>query len=274
MDHGFIDWDDAFDNSGYVPGADGLLDLWSKRAADFRTDTPCTLDLAYGPQDRSRLDLFVPDAPHDPHDPRGLVMFVHGGYWQMLDKSYWSHLAAGPLQQGYAVAIPSYTLAPEARIAEITHQIAQALAVVAERVSGPIHLAGHSAGGHLVSRLSCAGVLAGPLAKRLARVVSISGVHDLRPLLATQMNTVLRLDAQEAQAESPALQTPLPHITFTAWVGASERPEFLRQTRLITEAWSRKGARAHDVYDPGHHHFSVIDALTDPGSALTQAVLG
>lgn len=271
MDHGFIDWDDAFDNSGYVAGADGLLDLWSKRAADFRATTPGTLDLAYGPQDRSRLDLFVPDALHD---QRGLVMFVHGGYWQMLDKSYWSHLAAGALAQGYAVAIPSYTLAPEARIAEITRQIALAVAFVADRIPGPIHLAGHSAGGHLVSRLACAGVLADPLAQRLARVVSISGVHDLRPLLATQMNSILRLDTQEAQIESPALQTPLPNVAYTAWVGAAERPEFLRQTRLIVESWSHKGGQARDVYDPGHHHFSVIDALADPGGALTQALLG
>jgi arylformamidase len=69
--------------------------------------------LSYGPGDRHAMDLFLPEGA-----PKGLVVFVHGGYWKAFDKSVWSHLAAGPLAHGFAVAMPSYTLCPDIRIYE------------------------------------------------------------------------------------------------------------------------------------------------------------
>lgn len=254
-----IDWDDAFDNSGYVPGAGAMLERCRTRAAAYAAKQGA-LDVVYGPGPRNRLDLFVPDAP-----PLGLVVFVHGGYWHLLDKSLWSHFARGPLSRGWAVAIPSYTLAPQARIAQIVRDVAAAVSMAAQRVPGPVRLVGHSAGGHLVSRLAC---LEFEAAARVEKVVSVSGVHDLRPLLNTRLNDTLRLDATEAEAESPALLMPRSGISCLFWVGANERPELVRQTRLIAEAWD-----ASNVYEPGHDHFSVIEALEDPDSPLVTALL-
>ena len=118
--------------------------------------------------------------------PRGLVVFVHGGYWMALDKSFWSHLAAGSVANGYAVAMPSYTLCPEVRIADIVKEIGAAIGAAAAMVEGPDHADGHSAGGHLVSRMIAeASPLAPELLDRIRNVVSISGVHDLRPLMRT-----------------------------------------------------------------------------------------
>lgn len=265
QDRAGIDWNEAFDNSGHVPGAAALPAQWAAAAAGFRAALGgrAETDLAYGPAPRNRLDLFHPEGR-----PRGLVVFVHGGYWHKFDKSFWSHLAAGPLAHGWAVAIPSYTLAPEARIAGITTEIAAAIGTASGRIAGPLRLAGHSAGGHLVARMACAGgPLADAAAARLARVVSISGVHDLRPLLLTGMNATLGLDPAEARAESPALQRPGP-APATFWVGAAERPEFLRQTRLIAESW---GAR--DIYEAGRNHFTVVEGLADPGSPLVAELL-
>src|SRR5262245_20780462 len=109
-----------------------------------------------------------------------------------FDKSSWSHLAAGALQRGWAVCLPSYTLAPAARIADIARQVAAAIRFAADRVEGPLRLAGHSAGGHLVTRMVCAeSPLPDEFRSRIGHVVSISGVHDLRPLLRTKMNATL-----------------------------------------------------------------------------------
>lgn len=269
QDSSGIDWDDAFDNSGYVPESGALADRWAGQAGVFRAQADCDLDVAYGPGARNRLDLFRPEGT-----AKGLVVFVHGGYWHKFDKSYWSHLAAGPQAAGWAVAVPSYTLAPEARIAQIVTEVAMAITHAAGAIDGPIRLIGHSAGGHLVSRMICAdGPLPDHIAGRLAQVVSVSGVHDLRPLLATRMNDTLRLDPAEAEAQSPALLPPL-QVPVCFWTGASERPEFLRQGRLITEAWQRSGAPARDVYQPGMNHFTVIEPLGVPGSPLVAALLG
>lgn len=264
-----IDWNDAFDNSGYVPGADTLGARWAAQAAAFRATLGgrAEVDLTYGPGPRNRMDVFRPEA-----EAVGLVVFVHGGYWHTLDKSFWSHLAAGPLAAGWAVAVPGYTLAPEARIASITREIGQAVGFAANRVAGPVRLIGHSAGGHLVSRMICDdSPVPEAVAGRLAKVVSLSGVHDLRPLLATRMNDVLRLDADEAAAESPVLRARRGDVPVTFWVGAGERPEFLRQTRAIAEKW--QGAGVRDVYEPGMNHFSVVEGLARPDGALVRELL-
>lgn len=261
-----IDWDAAFANMAHIPDTPQIVAAWSARSETFRAAAP-PREVAYGTSARQRLDLFTP--PQDA--PKGLFMFVHGGYWQKFDKSCWSYLAAGALARGYAVAIPSYTLAPEARISEMTREITAALDCAAALVPGPVVIAGHSAGGHLVARQGCAGgdVLAG----RLRRIMSISGLHDLRPLVETGMNDTLRLDADEAQAESIITHAPRLDVALHFWVGAGERPEFLRQNRLAGEIWGQKGADLRETYDPGHHHFSVIDGLAEPDSPITAALL-
>lgn len=250
-----IDWDDAFDNSSYVPGSDKLAAAWGAAAAAWRDSQGGTLDIAYGVGARNRLDLFRPKGV-----AKGLVVFVHGGYWHKLDKSFWSHFAAGPLSRGWALAVPSYTLAPEARLGQMVEEVRASIEEAARHVAGPVRLAGHSAGGHLVARMACAD---GPLPDRLNRVISISGIHDLRPLLATRMNEVLHLDAVEAEAESPAVLSRRAGLSVTCWVGADERPELVRQTRLLSEAWG-----VPNVFAAGHEHFSVVEELGRPGSAL------
>jgi acetyl esterase/lipase len=192
-----------------------------------------------------------------------------------FDKSFWSHLAAGPLARGWAVAMPSYALAPEARIGTITAEIGQAIATAADLAGGPLRLIGHSAGGHLVARMASAdSPLPVQVRQRLARVVPLSGLHDLRPFLHTRMNDDLRLDEAEAIAESPALALPQAGLPVSFWVGASERPEFLRQNRLAAEAWDRAGGAVRDIYEPGRNHFSVVEGLADPASPLVAELLG
>jgi acetyl esterase/lipase len=268
--HEITDWDDAYANSDNIPGGADYPQKWVALAEKFRTGMAAAaraeLDLAYGPEERNRFDVF-----HASGIPKGLVVFVHGGYWMRFDKFYWSHLAAGPLAYGFSVAMPSYTLCPDIRIAGITQEIGQAIAKAAEIVTGPILLAGHSAGGHLVSRMVCADApLSKILRERVRHTLSISGVHDLRPLMRLSSNAVLKIDEAEARAESPALLDPVEGARITCWVGAGERSEFLRQNALLANIWKGLGALTACVEEPDRHHFNVIDGLTDPDHAMTR----
>ncbi|MCB1313291.1 MAG: alpha/beta hydrolase [Sedimentitalea sp.] len=265
-----IDWEDAFANATYIADGAGYPALWAARAARFRDGArQARIDLAYGAVPRERFDLFLPE-----NTPKGLAVFVHGGFWQAFDKSSWSHLAGGALNAGWAVALPSYTLAPEATLPEMTQQIARAVAAAADMVSGPLRLAGHSAGGHLVTRMICDDApLAPDVLERIEHVLSISGLHDLRPLRLHSMNRNLRLTEASAAAESAALHAPLGSARVTAWVGSLERPEFLRQSALLAERWRDTGARARLVVAPERHHFDVIDGLAEASSPLTRALL-
>ncbi len=266
------DWDDAYANGAHIAGAADYPPRWAREAEAFRAGLGprARLDLPYGGKARNRYDLFLPESA-----PKGLVVFVHGGYWRAFDKSTWSWLAAGPLARGWALAMPSYTLAPDARISEITQEIAAAVTAAGEEIEGPIRLTGHSAGGHLVSRMNCADApLADGTAGRIERTISISGVHDLRPLIRTEMNADLRLDAEEAAAESPALLPVREGARVICWVGAAERPEFVRQSALLANVWTGLGARMSAVETQGEHHFDVIDGLAEAHGGLCTALCG
>ena len=251
--------DDAYANAPYIAGAEHYHGRWQAEAAEMRArlGDRALLGLSYGPSERQAFDLFLPTGA-----PKGTVIFVHGGYWLKFDRSYWSHLARGPLEQGWAVAMPSYDLCPEVRIATITQQIALAVQKIAARQAGPISLTGHSAGGHLVARMCAPGMLPNQIRQRLHHVMPISGLSDLEPLLQTEMNTEFGMDLEMARAESPLLQ-PAPDLPVTLWVGGAERPSFLDQTFWLSEAWS-----CPQIVAPHKHHFDVIDALADPDSDM------
>ena len=264
------DWDDAYANGAHIEGAEQFPPRWAEAASSFRKDMSerghAELDLAYGAEERERVDIFRPTC-----DARGLFVFVHGGYWMKFDKSTWSHLAKGALERGWAVAIPSYTLSPAARVTEMTRQIGEAITFAAARVEGGLRLAGHLAGGLLVTRMVCGNSpLPIALQARLEHVVSISGLPDLRPLLATRMHQSLRLDAEEAAAESVALPWPVKGARVVCWVGSRERPEFIRQNDLLANIWAGLGGRTRAVHAVGKHHFNVIDDLADAVSELTK----
>jgi len=267
------DWDDAYANGAYIAAAEDYPARWAQAAARFRREMAerklAECDIAYGDGERQRLDLFRPQ-----DDIRGLVVFVHGGYWRAFDKSAWSHLASGPTSLGWAVVMPSYDLAPTVSIGEITRQIGNAVSRAAALVEGPIRLTGHSAGGHLVTRMMCVdSPLAADVRQRIERVVSISGLHDLRPLLKTAMNDDFRMDPIQAVAESPALNQPLENVELVCWVGADERPEFVRQSELLANIWTGFGIETSVHRAAGQHHFNVIDGLADPQSPLSHALL-
>ena len=260
------DWTAAYDNRAAVPTHEDYFYGWGRDAAAFRAaHAPETL--AYGDGARERLDLFRPEGK-----PRGLAVFVHGGWWCHFGREYFSHMAAGPLAHGWAVAVPSYDLCPQVRIATITAQVRAAVERAAQAVAdGSLALAGHSAGGHLVAMMGCAET-ALAVADRVSRIVAISALADLRPLMRVAMNETLGIDAAEARTQSPALLTPLAGPALTAWVGGAETPEFLRQNRLLAAAFG--GTMAASVHEaPGENHFDVIGPLASADSALTRAVV-
>lgn len=252
------DWDDAYTNGAYIDGADAIVAGWAERAAAMVVD-----EALLG------VDLYLPKGP-----VQGLTVIVHGGYWMAFSARDFAHLAAGARAAGQAVAMVSYTLAPEARIADITQEVARAVITAAGRIEGPIYLTGHSAGGHLVTRMVCEGVLPDAVAGRIAHVMSISGVHDLRPLLRTKMNDTLRLTLHEAEQESPALLIPRKSSRVTCLVGANERPEFRRQNALLANIWHGLGADTEAIELPDEDHFTIIAELEHRDGVLTRLLLG
>ena len=265
------DWDDAFANMAHIAGSEALPQLWSNSAAAYREGSVrIDEDIAYGDHPREGFDLVWPDGT-----PKGLVVFIHGGFWMRLDKSYWTHFAEGARANGWAVCLPSYTLAPNARVSHMTRQIASVIDAAAKLISGPIRITGHSAGGHLATRMICDDTpLPDQTLARITAVQSISGLHDLRPLMQTKMNETLLLDEEEAKLESAVLHRPALAVPYTCWVGGGERPEFIRQSKLMAEMWSGLDTPSQCVVDERHNHFTVIEGLRHSDSKIVSNLMG
>ena len=262
------DWAAAVDNRAAVPEHEEHFLNWGRRAAAFRAARPPGTR-AYGPTEREAFDLWRPEGA-----PKGLFVFLHGGWWMNFDRRYFSHLAAGPLARGWAVAIPSYTLIPQITLTNLVAQVRGAVETIAGAVPDvPLVLGGHSAGGHLAAMCGVEDALPDAVHVRLARIVSISGVHDLRPLRGIPVNETLGISEAEALTLSPALLTPCPGFDVVAWVGAAETPEFRRQTALLGVAWGGY-ANALTVESPGDDHFTVIAPLADPDGGIVRLALG
>lgn len=273
LEHRIADWNDAYANGANIAGGDRWPAAWDQPAQAFRekllAQGRARLDIAYGEAPRNRFDLFLP-----PATPKGLVVFIHGGYWMGSGRGSWSHLAGGAVGRGFAVAMPSYTLCPKIRISGIVAEASAAIERAAAIVEGPLMLTGHSAGGHLVSRMVTAtSPLSSDVARRICQVVSISGLHDLRPLMSTTLNDTLNIDEHEASTESPALLRPRQGTRITSWAGGGERSEFLRQSALLANIWTGLGAATSSVIEPDRHHFNVVDGLADPDHPLTRTLV-
>lgn len=260
---GNMELDEAYQNGAFIAGAAAYPPRWTETAAAFRERGLIEQDVPYGGGAREVYDLF-----HPARLARGLVMFVHGGYWKAFDKSSWSHLAAGAVARGWAVAMPSYPLAPDVRVSQITASVRACLVHAAARVPGPIVLVGHSAGGHLVGRMICPDQRIDGVSDRITRVMPISPVADLRPLEQTSMWAELRLDEAEAHSESLVLAQPSA-AQVRVVVGGNERPAFIEQARGLGRAWQAPVEVKLEL-----HHFDVFDGLADPDSAIMASLLG
>jgi arylformamidase len=233
-------------------------------------------EIRYGSGPKETLDLFVPDEP-----ARGTLLFIHGGYWRALDKADHSFVAPAFVAAGIAVAVINYDLCPDVTIATIVEQCCRAVAWVARE--GPQHgapppmvIAGHSAGGHLAAMMVATDWRAqGFDAAPFIACVSLSGVHDLEPLVLFAHNVDFRLDEAAARAVSPVNQMPQADVPLIIAVGERETSEFVRQSQLMWDAWPRNRRPQHGgpMTIAGHHHFSVVLEYADPDSALTRETL-
>ncbi len=269
------DFDAAYDNSAAVPGSAAIIAELPRLAAAYREAAGARgfaeFDIPYGPHERHRLDLFRPDRD----TPAGLVVYVHGGYWKALDKSVWSHLARGARDNGFAVAVPSYRLAPEARVAEIGEDVARAIVYAAGLVAGPIRLVGHSAGGHLVARqIASDSPLPAPVMSRIDLVVPISGLSDLRPIRRTRMNVSCASTSARRRRKARHCSSPSSTAGSRRVVGADELPELRRQTDALASAWAGLGARITATELPGTHHFDVVESLGQASGRLARLLTG
>lgn len=253
--------DAAYNNRAAVAAHADIVARRKEQSERVRRARPFRADLRYGEGERERLDFFPADTAHAP-----ILVFIHGGYWQTNEKEPSSFLVEGPLAHGISVALIEYTLAPQADIDGIVHEVDRAidwLILYATELGGDprkVYISGHSAGGHLTAMM-----LVKP---RLAGFLAISGLFDLEPIRLNYLNDKLRLTEASTFRNSPMLHVPARSPEVVVAVGANELPELIRQSNDYAAALKANGLPAEYLLLPGHDHFSILDELAHPEGRL------
>jgi arylformamidase len=252
---------------------------WAAESAEARAaligHTGGRLDLRYGSGPKQTLDLFPAE------NPRGALLFIHGGYWRALDKSDHSFVAPPLVAEGIGVAVINYDLCPDVGIARIVEECREAVAWLRREgtrhgvPAGRLVVSGHSAGGHLVAMLIATDWNAPAPPPTIVGGTAISGVFDLEPLVNVSFNVDLRLDVSHARALSPIHLRPREPVPLLLAAGEAETSEFIRQSWLLWERWPEchPAGRSGPLFIPSRHHFSVLSELGDPQSQLVRETL-
>ncbi len=251
---------------------------WDRRSQQTRRELPGELNVAYGSHPLETMDIFFSGQPNAP-----LLVFIHGGYWQGLDKNQFSHIADGFVKAGVATAVVNYGLAPDVNMDEIVRQNHKALAWIWHQGNNfgydpdRIYVCGHSAGGHLAVLLAATDWASFDQAlppHLINGICAVSGIFDLEPIRLCYLNDVLGMDVTVSKRNSPLYNLPDKPIPLILAVGELETDEFHRQTQIFAKSWRSKGFPVDIIHMAGFHHYSVVNEIARAKSPLNQALLG
>jgi arylformamidase len=266
--------DELYETARRVPDVADFVARFETRSEAARQQLPCRLDVAYGEHPRERLDLFAAASPDAP-----VLLFFHGGYWRASTKERYSYVAQGVVPLGITLAVVEYALIPTVTMGELLDQCRRAVAHVHAHAAelgcdpGRIHLSGHSAGGQIVAMLHATDWERwGVPAEAIRGGMALSGIFELEPMRDCYLNDTLQLSEDDLARHSPVRLPPALHARLHLSVGAEEGPEFIRQTRVMQAHWEGRGVPVESAILPGHHHYSLVESLGDPGSELLRVL--
>jgi arylformamidase len=255
--------DAAYNNLAAVADSQSWIAGWPERSRAVQARPDAALDMRYGDAPRALLDYFPCGAPGAP-----LFVFFHGGYWLRNHKDIFSFIAEGPLGNGFNVAVPGYTLAPEARLSQIVAEAALAV----DFLAGSAHRLGFDRTRIIAGGWSAGGHLAATLMNHpdVSRVLGISGIYDLEPISLCDLNATLDLSADEVERLSPIRLLSKSSAPLTLAYGGEELPELQRQSADFAAAGKRVGAAVEAIRLSGRHHFSILDELSASDGQLVR----
>lgn len=261
------------------PDVPEVVAFRESESAVVRNRIPGRLDVAYGESAKETLDIFPPS---NGRSAAPALIYIHGGYWHVSDKSDTSYIAPGFVDAGLAFISINYTLMPDGDMDRIVEECRRAIAWIwahSEEIGvdrDQLFVAGHSAGGHLTAMMLATDwrkVDAGLPARPFRGACALSGLYDLEPIRKSFLNDTLALTAESVERNSPLFLDPTMDIPLILSVGERETDEFKRHQTELFAAWSGKGLSVEEIAAPDCHHYTIVGHFGDPGSELHRAML-
>jgi arylformamidase len=254
----------AYNNAAAVSASSSLIQARDHASASYRSTHCSTIDLSYGPSHRQAWDIYPGTDPSAP-----CLVFFHGGYWQMNGRENFACVAEGLAPHGWSVALPGFTLAPEANLEQIIAENRAALDWLQDHVTqyklgGKVIVSGWSAGAQLAAL-----ALAHPL---VSAGLAIAGVYELAPLRDTYLNAKLSLTDQQIENLSP-MRLPVVNKPLAIAYGSAELPTLIEEARGFHQVRANAHAPGSLLPVPNANHYTILDDLRNPDGLLTRAVL-
>ncbi len=158
-------------------------------------------------------------------------------------------MAAGANAHGLDVAVMSYDLCPQVKLAKIVDDVIACTRTLREVTGRRVLPFGHSAGGHLTA---CVAGATGPHrrgADLIAAAMPVSGLFHLAPLVRPSSTRPWAWNRTSRIASRP-------HLVAAAGAeghrggGGDESSEYHRQTRTLVSCWGALGVTAKEIVVP------------------------
>lgn len=264
--------DNQYNNRLHVPDFATYLERWNTWSEAARQQHAYIKDLRYGDHPRECLDIF----PSGKQNSK-VLLFIHGGYWQLFDKTKFHFVAAAFLQHNITTVVINYPLAPAATMDEIVASARKAVRWLQQHLAAydadpqQVYIAGHSAGAHLATMLMSkdSGVEMAPFIKGMCL---LSGLYNLVPVQLSYVNAGLGMDTATAVHNSPVHLPAVQPCPLLVAAGGAETEEFKAQSRELYNSWKTK-TPVELVELAGLNHFSILDALVDENTSLFKEMM-
>jgi acetyl esterase/lipase len=223
--------------------------------------------VSYGEHRLHRYNVFAPRGAKR----RPILVFWHGGGWTNGYREWVTFMAPHVTRLGFVLVAPSYRLAPADPLPAAFDDSLRLLAHVtaeAARWGGDanrLHLAGHSAGGHLAAlaalRYGARGAVAGCL--------PISGIMDLHHpnpppgTLEERVYTMVLSDPATDAAMSPLCWTAGNRVPFVLTCGDGDSERVLRSNRRMAALLHLQPVSAELHIEHDQDHFRTHTSLRD-----------
>lgn len=226
--------------------------------------------LAYGPDERQKLDIFAPDAPTEGQaSARPIVVFFYGGSWNSGTRTGYDFVGRALAARGYVTLVPDYRLVPDVRYPAFVEDGAAAVRWAREnaaRYGGDpdrIVLVGHSAGAYIAAMLAVDSRWLNTDREAVSGWVGLAGPYDFAPFdgPVTQQTFGNWPEPSETQPVTWAGPGDPPALLLSGGDDTTVEP---RNSRALAAKLQAGGVPAEvKIYD-GVSHVGIITSIAKP----------
>ncbi len=240
-------------------------DLPGKRNINYGSSALQNLDVYYNNNNKSNLPIHI---------------FIHGGYWRALDKSYHTHMAKPFVEKEICFFNINYDLCPTVNLTEIKNQIIKAIIWVYKNANNfnannkNIVLSGHSAGAHLISLMLNIDWKSYGLEEGFIKGIAlVSGIFDTEIVTNLKVNKEIGLTYKEAKKNNPFNQKPKFIVPTIISYGANEPSLWKDQSLKYMKYLNQHSYYCKKIVCENDNHFTLIDTLADKENTLVKEII-